>query len=73
MNAVQQMMVKAELFEATKTAIGLALSAQQQNAVSAKLAASQNSFLEWSGTDAGKAAIRALVDAFITPAAVAKP
>lgn len=63
---------KMDLFDATKVAIGRALSEEQQVAVSAKLARDQNAFITWLGTDAGIVAARQMAEAFTTEP-LAKP
>jgi len=59
-----QAAAKIDSFDAMKAAVGRALTEQQQLAVSAKLSANPAAFIEWLGTDAGKAATRVIADAF---------
>lgn len=56
---------KVGIFDALKTAVGRALTSQQQLAVSARLAVSPTAFIDWLGTEEGRAAAHTLADAFV--------
>lgn len=57
---------KMDLFDATKTAIGRALTEDQQVAVSARLAKDPNAFVAWLGTEAGRNSARQMAVDFTT-------
>lgn len=67
MNLMEQIAAASRQMEAAsrvKAAIGRALTAEQQLAVSAKIADGPERFIVWATTDDGRAAIRALADKF---------
>jgi 6,7-dimethyl-8-ribityllumazine synthase len=63
-NTVQQGMQKLQQADRVKIAIGMALTQDQQIAVSAKIANGPDAFIAWAATDDGRAAIRELADKF---------
>jgi hypothetical protein len=68
-NILEQVAAQISAADKLKTAIGMALTPEQQIAVSAKIAGGPDVFVFWSHTDEGRAAIRELADRFtgVTP------
>jgi hypothetical protein len=64
MNILEQIASQIGVADKLKNAIGMALTSEQQVAVSAKISAGPEAFIAWSRTDAGRAAIRELADKF---------
>ena len=65
MGKLKEMSAQIEIAQRIRTALGNALLPDQQIDISKIVTANKDSFINWIGTDAGRAAVRDFADKFI--------